>query len=81
MLRVERHACSASMTSGKAKASVLPEPVNATPIMSRPDSSTGSPCRQDRKTLFGGSFDDGCAHPCSSMQRLVSKVQTGDYGG
>lgn len=32
------------MVRGSEKASVLPEPVNATPIISRPDSSTGSPC-------------------------------------
>jgi len=32
------------MTAGRAKARVLPEPVKATPTMSRPDRMTGRPC-------------------------------------
>ena len=36
--------CSASMTAGSENASVLPDPVNAIPIMSRPERITGSPC-------------------------------------
>jgi len=36
-------ACIASRMSGAAKVSVLPLPVNATPIMSRPLSATGRP--------------------------------------
>mmetsp|Transcript_363 Transcript_363/g.1034 ORF Transcript_363/g.1034 Transcript_363/m.1034 type:complete len:241 (+) Transcript_363:388-1110(+) len=33
-----------AMSSGNRNDSVFPEPVNATPIMSRPDRMTGSPC-------------------------------------
>mmetsp|Transcript_24391 Transcript_24391/g.52801 ORF Transcript_24391/g.52801 Transcript_24391/m.52801 type:complete len:495 (-) Transcript_24391:161-1645(-) len=34
----------ANMTMGRAKVSVFPDPVNAMPMMSRPESSAGMPC-------------------------------------
>uniref|UniRef100_A0A0A8YW84 ATP-dependent RNA helicase DDX41 n=1 Tax=Arundo donax TaxID=35708 RepID=A0A0A8YW84_ARUDO len=36
--------CSATMMSGSTNTSVFPDPVKAMPIMSRPESTTGSPC-------------------------------------
>ena len=42
--------CSAIMSMGKLNTSVLPLPVNATPIMSLPDKIIGSPCGDNNRS-------------------------------